>query len=282
MAQTSLIGIWRAGDEFSYAIEDKNSISTGTDILNQSLKLDTNWHVKTVGVDGSAVITVTIERVRFKADQKGIPLPFEELSFDSENPVEARNKGEMSTFGALNAFVGSQMSITINEKRELSKFDLSEPLAAHLEKNQMTLELAGGFGHTFTTNGMRRRMTSWLIPSPSKPVSKGETWRREQSSRYEDFFVCLDTYTMEGSTLGDGQTLTKIDVKTELALSDNNKGKRQAKIAEQSGGGFVYFDEQTGRVIEATLRHQIAEESPYAPRLINTTINAKLFANRKQ
>lgn len=128
MAQTSLIGIWRAGDEFSYAIEDKNSISTGTDILNQSLKLDTNWHVKTVGVDGSAVITVTIERVRFKADQKGIP------------------------------------------------------------------------------------------------------------------------------------------------LSDNNKGKRQAKIAEQSGGGFVYFDEQTGRVIEATLRHQIAEESPYAPRLINTTI----------
>ena len=274
-AQTSLIEIWKDGDNFSYAIEDKYSISTPTAILNQSLKLETNWHVKTVGVDGSAVMTVQIERVRFKADQKNVPVSFEELSFDSQTPIEAQNKGDKSVFDALNAFVGSQMSITINEKRELSEFKLSEPLAAHLERNQITLELAGAFGHTFTTNGMRRRITSWLIPSPSKPVAQGEMWQREQFSRYEDIFVCVDTYTLEGPTRWDGQTLTKIDVKTELTLPDNDTGKQKAKIAEQSGGGVVYFDERTGRVIDATLRHQIARES-------NTTINVKLLANSKQ
>ena len=280
-AQTSLIRIWKDGDKFSYAIEDKYSISIPTSdqpmILNQSLKLETNWDVKTVGVDGSAVITVQIERVRFKADQKNVPVPFEELSFDSQTPIEAQNKGEKSVFDALNAFAGSQMSITINEKRELSEFKLSEPLAAHLERNHITLELAGVFGHTFTTNGMRRRITSWLIPSPSKPVAKGEIWQREQFSRYEDIFVCVDTYTLEGPTRWDGQTLTKIAVKTELTLPDNDTSKQRAKIAEQSGGGVVYFDERTGRVIDATLHHQVAQFVR-----TNTTINAKLLANPKQ
>jgi len=281
-AQTSLIGVWKDGDEFSYAIEDNHSVSVGTAILNQSLKLETNWHVKTVGVDGSAVIAVQIERVRYKADQKGVPISFEELSFDSQSPAEARNEREMSTLGALNAFVGSQMLVTINEKQELSKFELSEPLAAHLESNQITLELAGVFGHTFTTNGMQRRITSWLIPSQSKPVSKGETWRREQLIRYEDFFVCVDTYTMEGPTLWDGQTLIKIDVKTELMLPDNEKGKQVVKIAEQNGGGVVFFNERTGRITDATLRLHIAQERKYAPRSLNTMINAKLLANPKQ
>ena len=122
-------------------------------VLNQSLKLETNWTSKPRACS-TAVITVQIERVRFKADQKNMPLPFEELSFDSQTPIEAQNRAEKSVFDALNAFVGSQMSITINEKRELSEFKLSEPLAAHLERNQIALELAGVFGHTFTTNGM--------------------------------------------------------------------------------------------------------------------------------
>jgi hypothetical protein len=76
------------------------------------------------------------------------------------------------------------MSITINEKRELSELKLSEPLAAHWERNHITFELAGVFGHTFTTNGRRRRITSWLIQSPSKPVAKGEMWQREPFSSF--------------------------------------------------------------------------------------------------
>jgi len=281
-AQTSLIGTWKEGDRFSYVLEDKYSNFYDSAKLNQKLTLDTNWHVKSVGVDGSALVEVKIEQVRFNADQKGVPAGWEQFSFDSQNPIEPRNKGEMSTFGALNAFVGSQMSITINEKRELSKFLLSEPLAEHLERNQITLELAGFYGHTFTTNGMQRRMTSWLIASPPKPVSKGETWCHDQISRYEDLFLGVDTYTLEGPALWSGQTLSKISVKSEFKVPDNDTGKQEPKISEQSGEGVVYIDERTGRIVDATLRYHVAQQSAFGKSSVETTITAKLDPNPKK
>jgi len=82
--------------------------------------------------NGNAVIAVEIERVQFKSDQTGLPAGWERLSFDLQNPIEPQNKLEIRTFGALDAFVGSQMTITINEEQEVSKFELSKPLAAHL------------------------------------------------------------------------------------------------------------------------------------------------------
>ncbi len=284
-AQTSLIGTWKAGDKFSYVLEDKYSVSSDSQdsaSLKQSLKLDTSWHVMTLALDGIAVVAVEIERVRFRADQTGIPAGWDELSFDSQNPMEPRNKQEMSTFAALTAFVGSQMAITINEKREVLKFELSKPLATHLEKDQTTLELAGFFGHMFTANGMQRRMTNWLIASPPKPVSRGETWRREQVSRYEDFFNCVDSYTLEGTVLWDGQTLMKIDVKTELKLPENEEGKQQAKIADQSGEGVVYFDERTGWVVDAALRQQVVQQGAFIKTSVDTTITSKLLASPKK
>jgi len=73
-AQTQLVGIWKEGDKFSYAIEDEYTLGPpGNASLSQSLKLDTEWQVKRVDADGSADIDVRIERVRFKADQNGIP-----------------------------------------------------------------------------------------------------------------------------------------------------------------------------------------------------------------
>jgi hypothetical protein len=281
-AQTSLVGIWKEGDKFSYAIEDQYTLgSAGNATLSQSLKLDTEWQVKSVSKDGIADIAVQIERVRFTAEQKGIPADWDQLSFDSKTPGDSQSKGVMSTFRALSSFVGKQVLIRISEKRELLKFELAEPLALHLDKNPITLELAGFYGHTFTSIGMQRRITNWLIASPSKPVSIGETWRAEQGTLYEDFLVCADTYTLRGPTQWDGQTFTKIDIKTELTLPDNDQGERATKIAKQSGGtGVVYLDERTGRIVDATLNHQFAE-SENSQASINTTITAKLLNSPK-
>jgi len=49
----------------------------------------------------------------------------------------------------------------------------------------------------------------------------------------------------------DGQTLTKIDVRSEMEQPNNNTGKQEAKILEQNGEGVVYFDDRTGRVVDA-------------------------------
>ena len=98
---------------------------------------------------------------------------------------------------------------------------------------------------------MRRRVTNWLIASPQSPVSKGKTWKREQASRYEDIFLCVNFFMLGENVFWDGQTLTKIDVRSEMKQPNSNTGKQEAKILEQNGEGVGYFDDRTGRVVDA-------------------------------
>ncbi len=281
-AQTTLSCTWKEGEKFSYVIEENlpglpftPPTTASATSYSQSLKLDTNWHVRTVGLDGNAVITVEIERVRFVVDQKGIPLPYEHLNVDTQNPVDTQNKVERITFNAVRGFVGSQIEITINGKREVTKFEFAEPLAAHFERNQIMRELAYVYGPAFRKEGMRRRITGWLIASPPTSVSKGGTWRREDASYPDDSILYIDSCTLGGPVLWDRQTLTKIDVKSQVKLLDNDLRKQESKSKETNCDGVVYIDERTGRIIDATLCQPFSSE-------VNLTITAKLLTKPEQ
>ena len=277
-AQTTLTSTWKEGDRFSYEIEESFSsfpftypkFKTPT-AYSQSLKLDTNWHVKTVGLDGNAVINVEIERVRFKLDQKGIPLPIEHLDLDTKNPVEAQNQVELTTFSAVSGFVGSRIEITINDKREVSKVEFSEPLAAHFELNQIMRELASVFGPAFRKEGMRRRIAGWLIASPSTPVSNGDTWSQEDASLPEDSIVYIDSYTLREPILREGKAITEIEVESAV----KQLGRKESTAEEIKGEGVVHIDERTGRIIDATLRQPFSGT-------VNLTITAKLLLKPDQ
>ena len=237
--------------------------------LNQNLILDSTWHVKSVASKGEVEILVTIERVRFMADGKGAAAIIEQLKFDSNDQKKPGSRQEKGVFGALTAIVGSQIAVTIDERGDVSKFELPEALAAHLKDNA-TRELAGFFGDIFTEHGVCHRLTNWLVAFPKKLVAKGDTWRQERPSRLGKSIFAVHSYTFAGPALRDGHPLLRIDVKPELKPQADEADKQQVKITEQYGEGVVCFDDRTGRIVELVLRHHAMLES-----FAKTTLDAK-------
>ncbi len=269
-AQTALLWKWKQGDKLTYVLEDNYSSKTtvGKEVfdLSQTLILDTTWHVKSVRPTWEAGIVVTIERVRFTADGKG-GAAIGKISFDSKEKTKPASKRDEAVFNVLNSLLGSEITLTVSTQGSVSKFDVPMRLASTLEGNT-TRELAGFFGDAFTADGVRHRLTNWLVALPDEPVSEKESWREDKLSRLGKSVACVHSYTLAAPVQQDGHTLMKIDVKPELRLLVDNGGKQ--KITEQDGKGVVYFDSRTGRLTESVLTHRASFET-----FGKTTLDAK-------
>ncbi|HIE96016.1 MAG TPA: hypothetical protein EYG03_30260 [Planctomycetes bacterium] len=242
--------------------------------LNQSLILDTTWQVMSVDAKGDADIIVTIDRVQFRADGKGAAAIISNLRFDSKDEKEPLSRPEKGVFGVLKAFVDSPIAVTINEQGSVKHFDLSEALTANLNNNN-TRELAGFFGDIFTAQGVRHRLTSWLVVLPKDPVSTGDKWRQELPSRGGKPIVSVYSCDYAGPVVRDGHTVAKINVKPEVKAQGDGAKKRGEKIIEQHGEGGVYFDDRTRRILEVVLKHHVVLES-FAKTTLDTRTTIKL------
>jgi ribosome-binding factor A len=284
-AQTVLTAKWKQGVKLNYVIEDnytsKSMVKDAVFELSQSLILDTAWHVKSVGTKGEAEIVVTIERVQFTADGKGAAAFIQKLRFDSKDQEEPVSTPVLA---ALRRFAGQEIEVAIDERGHVSKFELSGTLNEHLADNT-TRELAGLFGDVFTAIGIRHRLTNWLVAFPKEPVSKSETWRHEQISRFGPLIDCVHSCTFAGAVVRDGQALFRINMNPKLKMRADDatepRAKITQKITEQKGEGVAYFDERTGHIVEVVLSQHAVLES-FAKMTLDTKTTAKLHVDRNR
>ena len=72
--------------------------------------------------------------------------------------------------------------------------------------------------HFFTEDGVRRRLTNWLVAFPKTRIAKGDTWRQEYPSRLGKSTLSVHSYTFAGTARLGGQTVLRIDAKTTVTL----------------------------------------------------------------
>jgi hypothetical protein len=258
-AQIALRWKWNQGEKLAYVLQDNYTSKSTVDQqffeLTQDLTLDTTWHVKSVGLTGEASIVVTIERVRFTANGKG-QAAIGTMSFDSKHETEPRRETEKSLFSVLKSLLGSEIALAVNAQGRVLRFDLPKVLVSTME-DQVTRELAGFFGDLFTADGLRHRLTNWLVALPTEPVSEKQSWQEDKPSRLGKNFPCLYSYTFAARVERDGHTAIKIDTKPELKLLGLEADKDRPKITEQDGKGIVYFDNRAGRITESVVSQRV-------------------------
>lgn len=276
-AQTALQWKWSKGEKLAYVLQDVYTSKTTIDQdffeLTQSLTLDTTWHVKSVDLAGEANVVVTIERVRFTTDGKG-GAAVGKMNFDSQDVKEPQSKPEKSVFTALKSLLGPEITLTVNPQGRVLTFDLPKAVASAME-DQTTRELAGFFGDLFTAEGVRHRLTNWLVTLPNEPVSEKESWRGDKLSRLGKSVACVHTCTFAARVKREGLEVIKIDVKPELRLLAGEADKELGKITEQEGKGIVYFDNGLGRLTESTVTHRAVIQS-FAKITFDAKSSAKL------
>jgi hypothetical protein len=258
-AQIALQWKWNQGEKLAYVLQDNYTSKSTVDQqffeLTQDLTLDTIWHVKSVGPTGEASIVVTIERVRFNANGKG-DAAIGTMSFDSKHETELQRKSEKSVFSVLKSLLGSEITLVVNAQGRVLRFDLPKVLDSTME-DQVTRELAGFFGDLFTADGLRHRLTNWLVALPTEPVSEKQSWQEDKPSRLGKNFPCVYSYTFAARVERDGRMAIKIDVKPELKLLGLEADKDRPKITEQDGKGIVYFDNRAGRITESVVSQRV-------------------------
>jgi hypothetical protein len=208
-----------------------------------------------VGLTGEAIIVVTIGRVRFNAKGKG-DAAIGTMSFDSKNATEPQREPVKNVFSVLKSLLGSEIALAVNAQGRVLRFDLPKLLVARMD-DQATRELAGFYGDLFTADGLRHRLTSWLVALPTDRVSEQQSWQEDKPSRLGKEFPCLYSYTFAARVEGDGHTAIKIDVKPELKLIGLEADKDRPKITEQDGKGIVYFDNWAGRMTESVVSQRV-------------------------
>lgn len=273
-AQTTLATKWETGERIAYVIDDqfssKSTVGQRSFELRQSLKLDTTWEVEGTSPDGAVKLNVSIDRVRYTADGKGAAMMIQNLKFDSNAKAEPQSEPEQGVAEVLSSYLGPVASVAIDGRGEVTEFSLSQELSEKL-KDTKAREFAGFFGDLFTANGLRHRLTTWLVAFPAETISSGTTWSQEVPSRAGAKIVGIRKYELVGSIRKEADTFVQVNLTPQFKASDDIG----LKIANQNGDGSLYLDPKTHKIREFVLRHQGTITS-FTDQSFNIVYSAKL------
>jgi hypothetical protein len=245
---------WKTGDTLKYEIKDeyssKTSVSGKFFELHQKLILNTTWETKRRLPNGGVELSVRIERVRFTAEGKGAAAIIQNLTFDSQSDEEPRNKPEQGVSKVLKNYVGDVAVVKLDENQAVTDFVLSDAVSEMLNDTG-TRELAGFFGDLFTRDGLRHRLTHWMLEVPDKPVSVKESWSQKLPSRVGSKIDYVREYELVESNADEGDRHLQVKLTPEFKPADGSK----FKITDQSGNGSVKFDSKTHHISRFELKH---------------------------
>jgi hypothetical protein len=264
-AEVTLRWKFKGGEKFSYLIEEKQATKSKSDgdvfDLTQTLVLDTTWTVKAVDQSSKAAVSVTIDRVRFRAEGKGAAQVIGAVDYDSREqhqPKDDASTGLKLLRSSLAAAVGAEFTLKIDPQGRISDVTVPDTLAKALAATAAQ-EIAGFFGSTFTAEGIKQKLTGWVVQLPRAAVTpKEKGWTDKKSVNELATLALICTY--QGPETRDGNRLEKIAITPELAVQ-RQPDRAYDKIASQEGKGVIHFDNQSGRLMEYALRHKVALES---------------------
>lgn len=280
-AQTTLMTKWETGERLMYIIEET---TTGESVAGQrsfglqsSLKLDTTWEVGGASPDGDVKLNVSIDRVRYTTDGKGDAAMIQDLKFDSDAKAEPQSKPEEGVAEVLSSYMGAVAAVTIDGRGRVSEFSLPYELSEKL-KGTSARKLAGFFGDLFTSDGLRLRLTNWLVAFPAEKISNGTTWSQELPSRGGAKIVGIRKYELVGAVTKDADNFVQINVTPQVKARNANS----FMIANLDGDGWVHLDPKTHKIKEFVLQRKDILLTRYSEESFDLAYSVKLWSPAPQ
>lgn len=231
-AQTRLR--WKFADGMSYAYTLTQETRTSREVMGQKLDsaltqvLDMTWAVRKVQPDGSARISLTIDRVR--ASTRG---PGGDAEFDSKDPGAAPPQFALVR-RLSDALVGQPVGLMMSARGRVEEVELPEKLAD-------TLKAMGPPGVSlFSAEGFKNLFFQSSPTLPEEALEPGDTWKASQTlgSPPAGTKVIDTTYTFRGPAPG-GQ---KIEAERKVRI----ESRAEVAIKSQKNGASFLFDDDAG------------------------------------
>jgi hypothetical protein len=221
--------------------------------VNQSMKIESVWKVKTVSSEGLAEILQTTKRIQLRMEQ-----PMQGVQ---EYDSSAGKKVEGPTGDALNpildAMAKGTVTFELSSQGEVTNVRLDENFKKALDSNPAAAQMGG----TFSEDGMKQMVESGLPTLPAEDIERGKTW--DSSTEVELPFGKISVankYTYDGPATRKGRQLEKILVKSTMNFKKKEGAPVQMKFNKMEASGEAWFDTTKGRYVEVEQKQQLVME----------------------
>lgn len=258
---------FQAGDELRYLVQQESL----TAITNSGLDFDvelqqsvnTVWTVQSVDDDGTADLTMKVERIRMSMNS-----PFSgEFSYDSDS--EETGEGQLWEMVAplFQAAMSGEFQARITPAGEALEIALPEQLAEILEAQQeaaiQNLMMGGGI-----TEQTFHEMIGWTffrVPGDDVEPQAKWSWAQEVLMEPIGSQELTSNFHYVGSESRDGRELEQIGVEVamEFLATEGGEPDLYLEFTEHETKGSTLFDAARGRAVETTLTQTLSLEGDF-------------------
>lgn len=244
--KTALRWRFQKGEQLHLAVDVDNTSSMDLSALTPasvdtrstvSMTVEYAWSVEGVADDGTAQISLALERIRV-----AVRAPGGELSEDTKAGPKKEKGSERSR--ALLELIGGTITFRMTPQGEAKDILLSDRLAK---------AMGGAAACGLTEDSLKDNIQRTVLILPREPVEAGAQWSRRIDKPMPGFghetqeFV----YTYRGPSDGPYRGSQTIDVKSSLDIKADQQGiyRMELRYKTQAGKGTIYFDNAAGHLL---------------------------------
>jgi hypothetical protein len=263
------------GETLHYVLEQdvEQEASSEDQSSNTTVKqtFDVIWKVNSVGGDGSAELTRTVDRVR--VEMKGPPEAGRQVSFDS-----SKKGADPRMLDSFKPLLKQPFVIKIDPQGVIS--DVTIPKETKEALKRQPAPNGASSEETF-----KEMFAGDTVEFPAERLKRGSSWKHTAEAQMPfGKQKATTTYTYEGLANHEGHELDKIDMKVHLELLDGDRGKSdlpdvKPKIVHQDSGGVIYFDGEHGRLVSSQMKNKVETEVTQGGKKFTETVNSTMRVN---
>jgi hypothetical protein len=203
------------------------------------------WTFNTVADDGSADLTLKVDRVRTR-----IIAPTIKIEYDSKSGKKPESREATELHEVMKVWVGAEFGCRMSPTGGVS--DVRVP--ASLMKQLPGQDEQQGGPPPVTEETVKTMITGMSLPLPKDDLQVGKTWsqRTQVPTPPAGSLVINTTFQYAGQEKVDGVNAARVDLESLVSIELPPKAEIKPVIKSQKGTGVLYFDQSAGRILKSS------------------------------
>ena len=271
---------WKFAKGDRFAVEMRQSLLQATEVNGKKLSNDIyfvlkmNWDVQQIDKDGNAVMQQTFTGLVVSWQPTGQ----EKMTFDSSNEKPLRGV-EKRISNSLMPIMRSKFEVVMSPRGDIVSVEPDRETMDLLRAAPDSMEIR----KLFTSEGISSTLSSSALVFPEE---ESKSWKEEDVVETPNSTSTYTrNFTIAGEEEKEGRTLTKIDIAGDVKFKQDfkeNKARREQKVVKNNQTGEIYFDQETGNIVESSLSQEIATETPYRDIVLYANTKSSLLTKIKR
>ena len=250
-AEATLRWKLKTGETLRYEFRQKNEIKVkaaggqGSDNTTE-LTIDLTWKVKGVNQDGTAEVTLVVDRVRSE-----IRLGPQTIKYDSKDQA-ADDPGARPLKAVYGAAVGVEYTLQIDARGRVVGAKVPAKVTEALLGSPFVATADGG--SVLSEKGLMNLFAQLLPVLPEKAVDKGATWSTDLELPVPPMRLSL-SYKEDLAAIDDATA--RVDAAIHTTIKPDPDAPFTVDVKKQSGNRSVTLDTKNGRVTTSTVTQSV-------------------------